>query len=236
MAQSLPMNRRTLLVFATGAATAGTAVAAGAAAISVLAEGITDRAVKPMTSDEVQRALAQPYQSPSAASSPSASLSSPVTAGPAPRATAPRAGAITRSLASAGGDVTVRCDRGSAYLISWTPAQGYGTGYAGRGPADRVSVRFQAGGRQVTMVITCRDGQPVLDSGHAGPSGDRNGEQESQVAVPDVVGQSYDQAVATLQAAGLRAKRHGRPFKGAVTGQEPQGGRAARGSTVRIWG
>ncbi|MGI8334495.1 PASTA domain-containing protein [Actinomadura scrupuli] len=230
------MNRRMLFVFATWAATAGTAVAAGAVAITVLGEGITDRAGQPMTSADVQRALAQPYQSPSAASSPLSSVSPPVAAGPAPRTTAPQAGGVTRGLASAGGDVIARCDHGSAYLISWTPAQGYGTGYAGRGPADRVTVRFQGGGRQVTMVIVCRDGQPVLDGGPAAPGGTRDGVQDDQVTVPNVVGQTYDRAVAALKAAGLRAKRHGRPFSGPVTGQDPQGGRAARGSVVKIWG
>ncbi|MCW2918163.1 MAG: hypothetical protein JWN52_6231 [Actinomycetia bacterium] len=191
------MNRRVLLASATWAATAGIAIAAGTAAISVLGEGITDRTVKPMTSAEVQRALAEPYQGlstaplPSPAPSPSfspsrrSSSAHPVTAGPAPRMTTPQAAGMTSSLASVGGDVIVRCVRGSAYLISWTPAQGYATGSVGRGPAVQVSIRFQAPGRQVTMIMSCRNGQPVLDAtyithGHGKKTSGDQGNQNQQ--------------------------------------------------------
>lgn len=161
------MTRRTLLAFATWTATAAAAIGAGTAAISVLGAGITDRTVKPMTAGEVRQALAKPY-SPAAAAlpgpEPTAGTSAHTQATvPAPRVTVTQTltTSITRSISSPGGSVIVRCDHTQAYLVSWSPAQGFATGSTGRGPAQQVSVQFVAGPVQFTMTIACHAGSPV---------------------------------------------------------------------------
>jgi serine/threonine-protein kinase len=53
------------------------------------------------------------------------------------------------------------------------------------------------------------------------------------VDVPDVVGMSIDDAIAKLHAAGFQTSAFGPGF-GTVRGQNPRGGQAPKGSTVRI--
>lgn len=141
------MTRRTVVGIGAWAVTAAVATGIGVAAISVLGAGITDRGVRPLTSAQIERALA----------SPEAASPIPGTSGSAP------AGAVTRGLSTPGGSVVARCDpAGTAYLVSWTPAQGYAADDAHRGPAARVWVEFEAGhGRKVTVQVTCRSGVPT---------------------------------------------------------------------------
>jgi hypothetical protein len=177
------MTRRTLLAFATWTATAAAAIGAGTAAISVLGAGITDRTVRPMTAGEVRQALAKPY-SPTAAALPSPA----VTVGtsthtrdilPAPRVTVTQTvtPSIIQSISSPGGSVIVRCDHDQAYLVSWSPAQGFATGSTGRGPAQQVSVQFVAGPVQFRMTMACQAGGPV-------PVGGLNWNRGKHVHVP----------------------------------------------------
>jgi hypothetical protein len=151
------MNRRTLFVFATWAATAAGAIGAGTAAVSVLGAGITDSTVRPMTAAEVQRELAASHSP-----APSATPSLPVTpppAPPVPQKAKPKP--VSRSMSSTGGSVNARCDRTGAYLVSWSPAQGFSTGSFHRGPARQVSVEFVTSGETITMNIGCGEGAPV---------------------------------------------------------------------------
>jgi hypothetical protein len=141
------MTRGTLMGIGAWAATAAVATGVGVAAISVLGAGITDHGVRPLTSAQVERALA----------SPATATPVPGTAGSTP------AGAITRGLSTPGGSVLARCDpAGDAYLISWTPAQGYAADDAHRGPAAQAWVEFEADhDNTVTVQVTCRSGVPT---------------------------------------------------------------------------
>lgn len=158
------MKRRTILACLTWAATAALAVGAGEAAISVLGAGITDHEVKPMTAGEVERALAQPYTP--ATPQPTAPTATRTLAVPGPRVTVTRtATTATHSLSSPGGSVVVRCDHETAYLVSWSPAQGFAVGQTKRGPAQEVSVQFIAGPVRFVMAIGCQGGNPVSVGG-----------------------------------------------------------------------
>ncbi|WP_433175203.1 hypothetical protein [Actinoallomurus sp. CA-150999] len=152
------MFYRAAFVLLAWTATASGAVIAGLGAISVLGEGITDRTVDPMTSAQVREALTRPEPTtPRPSPSPGRATRRPQSS---LRTTVPPAGTV-RSLSSSGGDVLARCVRDSAYLLSWSPTQGYGAGDVRRGPADTVFVEFESGRRKMTMVVTCRDGRPV---------------------------------------------------------------------------
>jgi hypothetical protein len=150
---------RAALALMAWTATAVAAVVAGLAAISALGAGITDRTAKPMTAAQVRDELADP-----AGSAPSSPTRPPSVTRPPAEAhakTFASPAGVSRVLDSPGGSVLVRCVGASAYLISWTPQQGYGAYDARRGPADDVSVRFVTGDRRISMVVTCAGGRPT---------------------------------------------------------------------------
>jgi hypothetical protein len=154
------MFYRAAFVLLAWTATASGAVIAGLGAVSVIGAGITDRTVDPMTSAQVRDALARPEPTtplPAPTPSPGHTTHRPHLA---LRTAAPPA-EIVRSLSSSGGDVLARCVRGSAYLLSWSPTQGYGAGDVRRGPAATAFVEFESGRGETTMVVTCHDGRPV---------------------------------------------------------------------------
>jgi hypothetical protein len=64
-------------------------------------------------------------------------------------------------LASQAGTVVASCGPAGAYLISWSPAQGYGSGQVLRGPGPAADVTFDAGVHALTMRVSCRSGVPV---------------------------------------------------------------------------
>jgi hypothetical protein len=64
---------------------------------------------------------------------------------------------------SRGGTVAARCDGDQAYLVYWTPAQGYHTDDINRGPARMASVTFEGRGPEVRIVITCAGSVPKSD-------------------------------------------------------------------------
>jgi hypothetical protein len=68
---------------------------------------------------------------------------------------------VTQSLNSEGGNVLARCEQNLAYLVSWTPMQGYSANNARRGPAIGASVEFESGDRKITMIVNCRAGRPT---------------------------------------------------------------------------
>jgi hypothetical protein len=61
-------------------------------------------------------------------------------------------------LSSQAGTVIATCESAGAYLLSWTPAQGYEVDQFARGPASVASVRFEANSTAVTMNISCPGG------------------------------------------------------------------------------
>jgi len=167
------MSKHSALAAVAWAAAAVTAITSGMAAISAVGTGITDRDTKPMTPHEVAVALAAPAAAPDP--SPSPPRPSPPAPRPAPTVTVTEkiTTAVT-NLASEAGDIVARCDHGSAYLVSWTPRQGYSVGDSHRAPPGEVFVEFRSYARQITMTVTCYGTRPnaIVDRTRADHTGD----------------------------------------------------------------
>jgi hypothetical protein len=94
----------------------------------------------------------------------------PAPAPPGPQSTSGPAGTV---LASPGGTVVAGCGAAGAYLLSWSPQQGFTASSVARGPAATARVVFSSQGRVVTMVVSCSGGVPsaatqVSNSGGGG--------------------------------------------------------------------
>jgi hypothetical protein len=164
MWNSSHMSKHSVLAAMVWSAAAVIAISSGMAAISAVGTGITERGVKPMTPDQVDAALAVPQAPPgpppSSAPPTSAPPSSPSRPAPTVTVTQQVTTSIT-NLASEAGDIVARCDHGSAFLVSWTPAQNFSVGDSNRKPPGPVFVRFQSSSRLVTMTVTCRADRPA---------------------------------------------------------------------------
>jgi hypothetical protein len=108
-----------------------------------------------------------PSPVPSSASPPPASTPGPPTAaatgsgGTATAAMAPSGSASAGTvLASSAGDVVATCQAAGAYLISWSPLQGYEVGDVSRGPAAAARVTFESHADELTMTVSCSGGVP----------------------------------------------------------------------------
>jgi hypothetical protein len=177
--RSCGVHRRILFGVAAWLLGAATATAGSLMAISLLGHGITGDPGQLLTQDAVTRALASeaaeasspPATAPSRqlASSP-ASATPAATVTPAPQTpdpaipTAPVASEGT-VLTSAGGEVVASCQPAGAYLISWSPRQGYEVDRVTRGPAVTARVTFSPvtvspSASAVTMVVSCSAGVP----------------------------------------------------------------------------
>lgn len=176
------VHRRILFGFAAWLLGAATATAGSLLAISLLGQGITGNSGQLLTQDAVTRALA----SEAAEAPPSAAA--PDTGGPtAPARTVPAASATASAtdapatgqgadttpssppgdgtvLTSAGGEVVASCQAAGAYLISWSPLQGYEADDVNRGPAAAARVTFASTTERVTMVVSCSAGVPSATS------------------------------------------------------------------------
>jgi hypothetical protein len=182
------VHRRILFGVAAWLLGAATATAGSLLAISLLGQGITGDQGQLLTQDAVTRALAseaadassppvtapsrQPT-SPSASATPAATrTSTPPASDPATAsATAPTPGAATGTadggtvLTSAGGEVVASCQPAGAYLISWSPLQGYEVDGVIRGPAATARVTFSPvvvspTAPDVMMLVSCSAGVP----------------------------------------------------------------------------
>jgi hypothetical protein len=172
---------------------AGTATAGSLLAVSLLGQGIADSPGQQLTTAAVNRALARETQNASdagtqtarppvrtsPATSPAATrpaMTQPVPAAPTPSVTpaASRAAASPSPptaagtvLTSQGGTVLAECRPAGAYLVSWSPTQGYEAANVIRGPAATARVVFGSGANSVTMVVSCPNGTagpPVASS------------------------------------------------------------------------
>ena len=64
------------------------------------------------------------------------------------------------------------CQPTGAYLVSWSPTQGYEATGVVRGPAAAARVIFESNANSVTMVVTCAGGTPTATSSiHGGDDG-----------------------------------------------------------------
>lgn len=134
------------------------ATAVGIGAVSLLSEGLTNDSMTPLSADAVSKALATAAPAkPPPTSTPSSDTStdtSMATTGP------------SQSLSSPGGAVVARCEGDLAYLVSWSPAQGWSVDDNQRGPAASTMIQFEGDtdsndDLDVTLTITCRSGSPV---------------------------------------------------------------------------
>jgi hypothetical protein len=66
-----------------------------------------------------------------------------------------------RRLADPGGYAVARCQGGQAYLVSWSPAQGFQVGYTQRGPSHVVTVVFVGAARSWPLRVACVGGDPT---------------------------------------------------------------------------
>jgi hypothetical protein len=180
-----------------GAATAGSLLA-----VSLLGQGITTGTNQQLTPEAVNRALAAeatethgtdpaPTSSPSPA--PSATRSRHVEPSVNPQETgvtpsvrasrsrpasspSPQPTASSTALTSQGGTVVAECWPGGAYLVSWSPTQGYEAGPVFRGPAVTAQVTFQSVANSVHMVVSCSAGTPSATSSVTGSGSGSGGD------------------------------------------------------------
>lgn len=182
---------RSRILIGVGAWLLGAVTATGGSllAVSQLGQGLVDSTNQQLTASAINSALASEKAEQSATSP----ASQPRTQHPAPAARKAHAvkpapeyhhASPTSSpspptsppgtlLASAGGTVLATCQAAGAYLLSWSPQQGFEAQEdVVRGPAAVVSVRFDSPSQSLTMQVTCHGGLPtVLQSGWSGAGG-----------------------------------------------------------------
>jgi hypothetical protein len=78
-------------------------------------------------------------------------------------------------LTSQGGTLVASCAGARAYLVSWSPQQGFGSSDVVRGPATNAQVTFIGGQLTVTMVVSCDAGAPTATVTAVGTGGSAAG-------------------------------------------------------------
>lgn len=123
------------------------------------ATGATSSATPPAVSADQSSSGTGPASS----GTPSPTESSPSAAtvpAPASSVTAPQT--IERRLSGDGGTVVAQCQGSAAYLVTWSPAQGYQAEVTQRGPAHLATVVFTGYGNRLEFHIGCQAGTPAL--------------------------------------------------------------------------
>lgn len=143
------------------------------AVIGLLGEPLTGSALRPLSSAEINEALAGttpqavagPTADPAPTPAPPASSTSVSPAPtPTPSSSASAAPVTGRSgvIDTAGGSVIARCEDGLVTLRAWSPAQGFHVEKVERGPADRARVEFESDETKAKVEVRCSaDGSPV---------------------------------------------------------------------------
>ncbi len=136
-------------------------------AVSELGQGIIGQSTQQLiTSAAVNRALASEVPDPSGSPEPSADppqASASLAPDPSPSLIPSHSQTASSGtlLTSRGGNVVAACVSAGAYLLSWSPQQGYAASSVVRGPAAAAKVVFGSGQTAVTMVVTCHGGVPA---------------------------------------------------------------------------
>ncbi len=127
-----------------------TAVAVGLFALSSIDFGLTDRSA------------AQPLGGAAPSPTPDASQVPGPSADPSPATSQSgvTTGGVERTITSAAGTVVARCTSAGAYLVSWSPAQGFRSDDVRRGPAAIAHVTFQSLTREYYVSVRCVAGVP----------------------------------------------------------------------------
>ena len=176
------MHSRILLGVAAWLAGASAATAGSLLAVSALGQGMNPTADEQVSVETVNRALAKeaaertaamPHRSgspsrPHRPGFPSHSPAAPhslrahrhsAAHRPAPPPSPGTAGGTV--LTSAGGTLVATCAGARAYVVSWSPQQGFASSDVVRGPATNAQVTFTNGQLTVTMVVSCTTGVPT---------------------------------------------------------------------------
>jgi hypothetical protein len=141
---------------------AALAVVVGLLAVSLLGTGITSGQTHPLSHAAVNRALAHATRQPSATPAPSTSTPSTPPASPTtPAPTSSDQKHAVRALGTRGGSIIARCTGNTAYLVSWSPRQGFETDDHVRGPAPTAFIKFDGEDLDVYTTISCRNGTPT---------------------------------------------------------------------------
>lgn len=132
-----------------------------AAALAAQAPSANSGHATAPTSSSAPKPKSSPTPTPTAAPTPKPAKSAATgPSAPAASSAAPQPTAGTL-LTSAGGSVEASCKPGGAYLISWSPAQGYEVGDVVRGPAAVASIQFERLTTELDMTVSCSSGTPV---------------------------------------------------------------------------
>src|SRR5689334_24558233 len=123
--------------------TAGAAasVAVGLIALTSINAGSADGESQQVAPDGLIVDVTTPATSDAPAAGPAPSSAPASTRRSTP---SPTANSTQRLYSSTGGTVVARCSGGNAYLVSWSPAQGYEVGRVRRGPAPTATVGFRS--------------------------------------------------------------------------------------------
>lgn len=169
---------RSRVLFGVGAWVLGavSATAGSLYAVDLLGQGLLEQHTKQVSVAMVNAELARdssaapspsrslptsaPGRSPSGSPSPVRPAAHPSTR-PAAHRTSPPATGVSRLLTSPGGTAEARCGTGGAYLVYWSPAQGFEADDVSRGPATVASVKFNGASWGVLLRVTCSSGVPV---------------------------------------------------------------------------
>jgi hypothetical protein len=166
---------------AVGAWLLGAVAATGGslAAVSLIGQSIAAPPTQQLTVSAVNRALAsgnrETRPSPAASPFPAASHRAAAATPSPPRGTAAATGTL---LNSAGGSVVAGCGSAGAYLISWSPQQGYAAVDVVRGPAATARVTFMSGSAGVILGVTCPGSIPTASINAVRAGGDNGGSGE----------------------------------------------------------
>jgi hypothetical protein len=184
---------RTRIVIGTGAWLLGAAAATagGLLVVSELGEGISASPAGQQSS----AAAAEQAQASQVAALPSSSSAARSRSGTSGQNGAGGAGTGGGSggtastsgtvLSSSGGTVVAQCAATGAFLLSWSPQQGFTASSVARGPATTARVVFAGTASTVTMAVSCTSGVPAAATTVASaaappapapsPTGDDNG-------------------------------------------------------------
>jgi hypothetical protein len=159
---------RTRIVIGTGAWLLGAAAATAGSllVVSELGEGISAPPGQQSTVAAAEQAQAsQPAVQSAATPSPRPHTSAGGKSGTRPASGAGGAGGAASTggtvLTSSGGTVVAQCAAAGAFLVSWSPQQGFQASSVARGPATTAQVVFATTASRVTMVVSCASGAPT---------------------------------------------------------------------------
>lgn len=143
MPRQVSARTRSALAVAGWIAAAAVATTVGVVAVSAIGTDIVGETARPLSHDEVTRALA--------------------TARPAatPTASAGSGAGVTKVLGTPGGTIVARCADGVVTLVSWSPAQGFEADDVHADGRREATLKFESDNREVRVRVDCRVGVPT---------------------------------------------------------------------------